>query len=55
MGTMGNQQTKDAPAASNHTAEYGTLGTIELKKTLMEQSDRLGEITDENLARTPSR
>ena len=53
-GTMGNQQTKDAPAAT-YTAEYGTLGIIELKKTLMEQSDRLGEITGEDLARTPSK
>ena len=53
---MGNQyQTEDAPAAPTYTAEYGTLGIIELKKTLMEQSDRLGEITGEDLARTPSR
>ena len=52
---MGNQQTKDAPAAPTYTAEYGTLGIIELKKTLMEQSDRLGEITGEDLARTPSK
>ena len=50
---MGNQQTKDAPAT--HTAEYGTLGIIELKKTLMSSSDRLGEITGEDLARTPSK
>ena len=55
MGTIGNQQTKDTPAAPNHTAEYGTLGIIELKKTLMEQSDRLGEITGEDLARTPGK
>ena len=38
MGTMGNQQTKDAPAAPTYTTEYGTLGIIELKKILMEQS-----------------
>ena len=31
------------------------LGIVQLKKILMEQSDRLGEITGENLARTPSK
>ena len=53
-GTMGKHGCQnDEPAVSTHIAEYGTLGIIELKKTLMEQSDRLGEITGEDLARTP--
>ena len=45
-GTMGKHECQnDEPAVSTHAAEYGTFGIIQPRKILMEQSDRLGEIT----------